>query len=346
MGYPISSQITQELAQDSWAPVGDIVDPAWHRYLRYPLGKPHSQAVVILARIIYMYRPVCENVIDKESGLVSEVRFSQKFKADLWQISRQSLADTFGFTLREVDSALITLRKLEVIFTELRSQVVNGVKHSNILYIGLNLPKLKEISTPVTFERNTSNIESIEVIQQKVKPISAKSKTNTKTTRKTPLKTTTKASKYNSSSSSVSPSASKIKINIPESILSMVPENKREDKELSKVSAALSVAGEDIVAFNIARALSKAKNKDPWGMVASMLTDLAKNNDWYAVDRERIAEKEEKYAASRRKGAKAQEAIKNMEEREAKENQELQKLFIQMPVDVQQIVEVDGLSHS
>lgn len=341
MGYPVSSQITQDLAKDSWSPVGDIVDPAWHRFLRYPSGKPHSQAVVILARIIYMYRPARENVIDPESGLVTEVRLSQKFKADLWQSSRQSLADIFYFTVREVDSALNTLREIGVIFTELRSMIFSGVKLYNALYIGLNLPRLKEISTPVTNERNTSNFGSIEVLQQNALPQSAKSKTNTKTSLKTSLKTTTKVSKIEKSSSpSVLPSASKSTINIPESILSLIPENKRNEKELSKVSAALSVASEEIVEFNIVRALAKAQKKDPWGMVASMLTDLAfNNNDWYAIDRERIAEKEEKHAASRRQGARAQEAKKNIEEREAREMRDLQKLFLQMPIEVQQMVE-------
>ncbi len=339
MGYPISSKITQELAQDSWAPTGDIVDPSWYRFLRFESGKTHPQAAVILARIFYMYRPVRENVLDQESGLVCEVRYFQKFKSDLWQTSRQSLADTFGFTVREVDSALNTLRESKIIYTELRSLIVHGVRLSNVLYVGLNLPKLKEISTPMTFERNTSCFESTEVLRQKALPISIDCKTDTKTFRKTSLNTSTKVSKNEKSSPSAVPSTSKTKINIPESILSLVPENKRNDNELAKVSAALSVVSEEIVRFNIARALSKAKEDDPWGMVVSMLTALVKNNDWYAADRQRIAEKEEKHAASRRQGAMAQKAKTTIEEREAKENQELQNIFIQMPVKVQQIVE-------
>lgn len=341
MGYPVSSQITQSLAKDSWTPVGDIVDPEWHHFLRYPSGKPHSQAVAILARIIYMYRPTYENVIDPESGLISEVRLSQKFKADLWQASRQSLADTFGFTLREVDSALNTLRESKVIYTELRSLIVHGVKLSNVLYIGLNIAKLKEISTPITFKRYTSNIESTEVLQQKALPLSAKSKTDTKTSLETPLETTTLAeTNKQSSSASVLPSTVKSKINIPESILYLIPENKRNDKELSKVHAALLVSSEEVVIFNITRALTKAKKDDPWGMVAAMLVDLALNNcDWYSADRQRLEEKGEKTAAARRKREKEDEAAKAKEKREARERNDRYKLFLQLPADAQQVVQ-------
>lgn len=89
MGYPISSQITQDFAQDSWSPVGDTVDPAWHRFLRYPSGKAHTQATAIIARIVYMYRPSREKVLDPESGLVCEVRLTQKFKMDFVLAQRE-----------------------------------------------------------------------------------------------------------------------------------------------------------------------------------------------------------------------------------------------------------------
>lgn len=343
MGYPIISQITQDLAQNSWSPVGDTVDPAWPIFLRFPSGKAHLQAAVILARVVYMYRPARENVLDPESGLVNEVRLSQKFKADLWQTSRQALADTFGFTVREVDAALKNLRESGVIFTELRTLTINGVKLSNVLYIGLNLPELKMISTPITFQSDTSYNKLEEVQLQKATPVARSRNTYTKTPLKTPLKTTTTIRKDTSKKSSSSPaknSTAKSEFEIPETIMNLIPENKRNDNELSKVSAALAVSSEEVVGFNISRALAKAKKDDPWGMVSSMLNDLAFNNiDWYAADRERIAEKNEKHAASRKQGAKAEVAMKTKEEREAREVSDLQELFLQMPVEVKQIVE-------
>ncbi len=347
MGYPITSQITQNLAHDSWSPVGDTTDPAWYRYIRFESGKAHSQAVAILARVVYMYRPACENVRDPESGLVCEVRFSQKFKMDLWQTSRQALSDTFGFTVREVDSALRTLRRIEVIFTELRFLTINGVKLSNVLYIGLNTPKLKMISTPAAFERDTSLCEMKKGLRQKVSPVSTKRKTNTKTSLKTPRETTTPTQAFKnekSSSTLAPPSTSKSRFDIPETILNLIPANKRYDNELSKVSAALSVSSEYVVEFNIARALTKAKNDDPWGLVAKMLSDLVyKNYDWYVTDRERIADVEEKHAAVRRQGAKAEESRISNDEREARERNDLNKLFLQMSAEAQQIVNEEAM---
>lgn len=342
MSYPITSQITQDLAQDSWSPTGDTVDHAWHRFLRYQSGKAHPQAAAILGRVVYMYRPARENVLDPESGIVCEVRFSQKFKMDLWQTSRQSLADTFGFTIREIDSGLSTLRKSGVIYTELRSIKINGIRLSNVLYVGLNLLKLKEISTPIAFERNTSSNETAEVERQKVASVSLKSKTGTKTSLQIPRKTTTanKTCKLEKSSSPpASPSTSKPEFNIPETILKLIPEHKQNDNELSKVSAALSVSSIEIVIFNITRALAKAKKDDPWGMVSAMLNDLAyKNCDWYETDRERIAEKEEKHAASRMCRAKEDEAIRTNEERESREREARQKIYLKLPAEAQQAV--------
>lgn len=260
----------------------------------------------------------------------------------MWQTSRQALAETFGFTLREVDSALSTLRKSGVVYTELRSITINGVKLSNVLYIGLNLLRLKEISTPVTFERNTSNSVTIEVQRQNVSPISLKSETYTKTSLQTSQKTTTRTKTCKlekSSSPSAPPPTPKSKFNIPESILNLMPANKQNDNELSKVSAAISASSEEVVVFNITRALAKAKKDDPWGMVAVMLTDLAfKNIDWYAKDRERIAERKEKHSASRRRRAKEDEAIKINEDRESREREERQKIYLRLPAEAQQAV--------
>jgi hypothetical protein len=78
---------------------------------------------------------------------------------------------------------------------------------------------------------------------------------------------------------------------IPEAIMELIPPEKRSRRHLTILSAALAVAGEQITAFNIRRALQAATSHDPWGMVMSMLGDLSDNNDWYREIREReIAE--------------------------------------------------------
>jgi len=56
MLYDITSPITASLASDSWMPRGDVADHAWYQHIRWEDGKPHLEAIVILARIVYMYR--------------------------------------------------------------------------------------------------------------------------------------------------------------------------------------------------------------------------------------------------------------------------------------------------
>ncbi|MFA7059925.1 MAG: hypothetical protein WC156_03815 [Pedobacter sp.] len=141
--------------------MGDLIDHSWFRHIRRK-NKPYYQAILLLGRITYMYRPV--DVLDPRNQLV--IGRAQKFEADLWQQSRRSMATYFGMSMNDVDAALEALKRIGVIWTELRTIVIKGQRMSNTMYIGLNTSILQEISTPMGLQRDT-NTEITQKIPQK-----------------------------------------------------------------------------------------------------------------------------------------------------------------------------------
>lgn len=84
---------------------------------------------------------------------------------------------------------------------------------------------------------------------------------------------------------------------IPEAIMDLIPSEKRTSQHLATLSAALAVAGGEVTADNIRRALKAARNDDPWGMTMEMLRELAHGKDWYKIPRKQDAAKTAKQAA-------------------------------------------------
>lgn len=184
MNYEIASDQVRELI--SWAPGGDSIPHGWYRNIQRS-GKPHHQAVALLGRIVYMYRPVPKQ--DPVTGLVIGV--AQKFAADQWQQSREALASHFGFSKKEIDSALHTLKQLGLVSTELRTLIVSGQRLSNVLHIGINAQRIKEISTPISRTGDSSTPSQPKGFPGRDKPVPQQGKTNTKIPQKTAQETTT-----------------------------------------------------------------------------------------------------------------------------------------------------------
>jgi DnaD/phage-associated family protein len=133
---------------------GNIFDHGWFEYLKLENGKPNMIAITILGEIVYWYKPTEER--DEETN---EVIYKQKFKADMLQKSYQQLADSFGFTKRQVKDACDYLKEKNLLHIEFRTIMVNGVPHNNVMYvepISENvriISKLYHPDTPVTLER-------------------------------------------------------------------------------------------------------------------------------------------------------------------------------------------------
>lgn len=132
---------------------GNIIPQAWYKSIVRENGKPHLTAIVILADIVYWYKPT--EIRDEGSGQV--VALKKKFKADLLQRSYQQISDEFGISKKEATNAIIFLEKLGVIQRVFRNLVINGITVTNVLFIELKVERLKELTyfSPLSLKRDT-----------------------------------------------------------------------------------------------------------------------------------------------------------------------------------------------
>lgn len=123
---------------------GNVTPHSWYEHLRYDSGKPHLNAITILAEIVYWYRPV--EVRDETTGEL--LGYKKKFKGDKLQRSYASFANQFGLTKKQARDAISFLVSKDLVDKELRLIQTEGVTLSNVLFIGINPQRVKEINTP------------------------------------------------------------------------------------------------------------------------------------------------------------------------------------------------------
>jgi hypothetical protein len=294
MSYPIKSQIVRELAV--WAPTGDIIDHSWFRHIRRK-DKPYYQAILLLGRIAYMYRSV--DVLDPRNQLV--IGRAQKFEADLWQQSRRSLATYFGMSMNDVDAALEALKRIGVVWTELRTIVVKGQRMSNTMYIGLNTKILHEISTPMVLQTDSYTSGEIELSANSTIAMGLQRDTNTEITRKITQKSRSRAAGVKSRFS-----AKQIKSQaVREAIATLPPDLQRDACQIAHEEAE---AGDEIIASNF---LFMVTRKDLTGG----LLRSAVRQDYAAVQRKQTSDQE----AKRQKNLAEKEAIEHQRTVDEKE---------------------------
>lgn len=142
-GYPATRTVV-DMAEVNIT--GNVIPHAWYKNVTFPSGKPNLNAIIILAEIVYWYRPV--EVRDEATGEFKG--YTQRFKADKLQRSYQSFADQFGISKKQVREAMDTLEELGVVSRELRNiSTDEGLTLSNVLFIGINVEALKTLSAQV-----------------------------------------------------------------------------------------------------------------------------------------------------------------------------------------------------
>jgi uncharacterized protein YjbJ (UPF0337 family) len=179
-GYDIGNN-TAVIKMASLHITGNIIDLKWFKHLKLDNGKPDSLGILLLGDIVYWYRPI--EVRDEETGLVTGYR--KKFAADKLQRSYGAFAEAYGYTKDQVKDALKRLEDAKVIDLDFRHPTVNGQKLGNVLYIGLNVDRLAEISLPLP---PLNGIGSKEEIPH---PPTFKDDTNTEITTETSTEITT-----------------------------------------------------------------------------------------------------------------------------------------------------------
>ncbi len=113
---------------------GNVVPQIWYKKIVRDNGKPHLLAIIILADIVYWYRP--SEIRDPGSGQF--MGFKKKFAGDLLQRSYQQFSDQFGESKRSVTDAIVRLEKLGIIERVFRTINMNGTLFNNVLYLKLN----------------------------------------------------------------------------------------------------------------------------------------------------------------------------------------------------------------
>jgi len=125
---------------------GNVIPHTWYKFVKYPNGKPCVNAIIILADIVYWYRPV--EIRDERTGEVVEYR--KKFEKTYLQKSAPDLAKLFGLSIKQVRDALDLLEAIGVIRKHIVETMIDksGTVLSNVPYIELIPEKLREITVP------------------------------------------------------------------------------------------------------------------------------------------------------------------------------------------------------
>lgn len=127
---------------------GNVIPQIWYKTIRKATGKPNLNAIVILADIVYWYRPV--EIRDEGSGAL--IGYRKRFKGDLLQRSYQQIADQFGITKRDATNAVVELEKLGVVKRVFKTLNVEGISIPNVLFLELDAKALEQLTYPQEIE--------------------------------------------------------------------------------------------------------------------------------------------------------------------------------------------------
>ena len=127
---------------------GNVIPSTWYHTIKKETGKPNLNAIIILADIVYWYRPV--EIRDEATGQLCG--FKKKFQADILQRNYQQLADQFGITKRDAVNAVVELEKLGVVTRVFRTVSIKGQLYSNVMFLDLDVDVLIQLTYPETLE--------------------------------------------------------------------------------------------------------------------------------------------------------------------------------------------------
>ena len=123
---------------------GNIIPESWYHTIINENGKTNTLAILILADIVYWYRPT-----EERDETTLSVSYSKKFHdEDYLQRSYEQLMEKFNISKRQARDALILLETLGVVKRHFRNIVVAGLPLSNVMYLELVPDVLKELTFP------------------------------------------------------------------------------------------------------------------------------------------------------------------------------------------------------
>ena len=108
---------------------GNIIPHPWYQRITLESGKPDLPAIIILAEIIYWYRPY--QTLDKRGKPL----LRKHFDGDMFQCTAAYFETKFGLTKDQARKALKRLEDAGYIRREYRSIVQQGILRNNIMFI-------------------------------------------------------------------------------------------------------------------------------------------------------------------------------------------------------------------
>lgn len=119
-GYELKSEIVAEAGLLHLS--GATVPLEFFQTIKYKNGKPDLVACLVLADILYWYRPI--KMRDDETG--QPTRWRQRFAGDKLHLNYESLGGKFGATERQARDACAKLKKLGLLTIEVRPVASGG----------------------------------------------------------------------------------------------------------------------------------------------------------------------------------------------------------------------------
>lgn len=171
---------------------GNVIPEAWYHTITNQAGKPCPLAILLLADIVYWYRPT-----ESRDESTQNVKYEKKFHDDNYlQRSYDQITTKFGISKKQARSALIVLEDLGVVKRHLRDITLeSGSKLRNVMFLELNPDALKKITFPsddhIYKKENTSLQKSNDVMTKKETRHYENGTTNTKTSSEITTKTPT-----------------------------------------------------------------------------------------------------------------------------------------------------------
>lgn len=159
-----------------WNPQGLVIPYTWFQTVQLN-DKPYMPAIVILAEVVYWYRPKINR--DEVSGRV--LGYEKRFQADMLQKNRSGFIETFGLTKDQVYKGIKFLEDLGVIQNHLRKIEVNGQTLNNVRFIELNYEILRKLTYPIVSKRE-GVVSEREGYRLQTREVSSPDETNTKIT--------------------------------------------------------------------------------------------------------------------------------------------------------------------
>jgi hypothetical protein len=111
--------------------IGNVIPHSWYSHITFENGKTDLIGIVLLAEIIYWYRPT-EIKCERTGRLLG---YKKKFRADMLQRSNGSFADQFGLTKRQIAEGLKRLEDTGLIHREFRTIETSQGKIGNVQYL-------------------------------------------------------------------------------------------------------------------------------------------------------------------------------------------------------------------